>query len=1273
MRLGSAMCRASVGSPIAGGDLWRVLGCRSMDAMTGRMTAARKNRIHPAAGVVVLAAGSWLGVDLAAWWSGAGQALAIQQSSQSATGGAGTADAASGGTADGGGLDAAAVAAAARISGKDFSGVQLTSPVVQGPIRLAAARVRVWREAGDAGLGARSVPGSTDRLLLDGDVRVRLGSMEFQAQRAVVWIQKLPAAGGVGAAPGQNPPATYQVFAYFDRVGSPTAEAGVSLSAPRLPVRGVLVPEAGIEMRADALIEGAPTEAGVQPLIADGERELADVIRSILGLPTTKEQEAAKRAAEIEAARRARDAAGARQALPPPKPRAAGESPRRFVARRAEPDRVASAGPRERGETRTLPPVPDGPADEEGARRTPRVEPRPDRRAGAGADAGRAGPRVESGPTAGATQGAGTAQAAGGTPGTTAGAGAGAATGATASSSTPERITPAPSRPAPGNPIFAARGTITIAPGAVEFVSGTDENAVVATGGVVVQYIELEQGRTLELSAQRAVVFLDPGTLEQLGQFTAENVRGIYLEGDVLASDGRYTLRGPRIFYDIRKNKAIVLDAVFWTYDEARRLPLYVRAKTLKQESADQFKASKARLSTTAFFEPELELGVDSVTITRERRVAISNTPGSGVSGGTGAGSGSGAGGEGGGDGTGDDGEPSMRSIVDADDVTLRAMGVPFFYWPGFSGDPEQFPLKDIRVENSNGSGAALKAIWDAAALIGFKRPEDSNFDLRTDIYFDRGIGLGSRGEWAGDRSRGEYFGYILPSDSGTDVLKSGAKREADGDTRGMFVFEQRLKLDDRWSLLAEGTYISDPTFIDAFFERLGETRREFASQLALNRRDENTSLNIQAKSTFSDFLANEYLLQSPGYATSKLPEVSHYVVNKDLFAETAPGALGWNSEARIGRLELNFDEIPARDRGILGNAQGQRVFGIFPEQTIAERLRAQGYKEKAVQRFDTRQELTSQLAAGPVNITPFVVGRFTTYDTDFEKFSPDNDESTRLWGALGTKFSTNLTRIDDSVQSRLFDLNRIRHIVEPHVTLWTSGTSLDAENLPVYDDSVEGITEGSQARVGVNQVWQTKRGPKGREYTSDFFKLDTDVVFASGEGDRGSPVRRFNDARPELSESGNFFVTDAAWKVTDAFSLVGSETFDFDLGQSARTSGGAILDHGYGLATFVEARFLNSQDTTFIDVGGTYQLSSKYRVSAVASYDTNANDFQSVSSSVERQSASLVLGFDLGYNTITGETSFGFLLRPVGVRSGAGVRGIGSRDPAQQGSLFGG
>jgi hypothetical protein len=92
---------------------------------------------------------------------------------------------------------------------------------------------------------------------------------------------------------------------------------------------------------------------------------------------------------------------------------------------------------------------------------------------------------------------------------------------------------------------------------------------------------------------------------------------GPLIEGDVVASDGRYTLRGPRIYYDLQANRALVIDAVFWTYDEQRRLPLYVRADSIRQRSAGEFFAENARLSTTAFFEPDFTIGASTVTISR--------------------------------------------------------------------------------------------------------------------------------------------------------------------------------------------------------------------------------------------------------------------------------------------------------------------------------------------------------------------------------------------------------------------------------------------------------------------------------------------------------------------------------------------------------------------------------------------------------------------------------------------------------------------------------
>ena len=57
---------------------------------------------------------------------------------------------------------------------------------------------------------------------------------------------------------------------------------------------------------------------------------------------------------------------------------------------------------------------------------------------------------------------------------------------------------------------------------------------------------------------------------------------------------------------------------------------------------------------------------------------------------------------------------------------------------------------------------------------------------------------------------------------------------------------------------------------------------------------------------------------------------------------------------------------------------RAQEAFGINPDQSLADRLRARGFSESAVDRADTRQELSAPFSLGPVNLTPFVVGRVT-------------------------------------------------------------------------------------------------------------------------------------------------------------------------------------------------------------------------------------------------------------------------------------------------------
>ncbi len=242
------------------------------------------------------------------------------------------------------------------------------------------------------------------------------------------------------------------------------------------------------------------------------------------------------------------------------------------------------------------------------------------------------------------------------------------------------------------------------------------------------------------MTAQRAVVFMAAGPIKDLlSGVSADSVHAIFLEGDVVATDGILTVRGPQICYDVRANKAIMPDAVFWTYDQKRKLPLYVRAKSIRQESAREFVAKDAVVTNSAFFDPELAIGASTVTITRQVR-EIEPPAGSDAM-----------------------GPPAPaatenRTNVDATNITLNAMGVPVFYWPVYSGDPSTVPVKDFRVENRSGSGTAVKATLNAYALLGLKRPGDTTADIFTDYYINRYPAMGvprSRGTGAIPRVSG--------------------------------------------------------------------------------------------------------------------------------------------------------------------------------------------------------------------------------------------------------------------------------------------------------------------------------------------------------------------------------------------------------------------------------------------------------------------------------------------------------------------------------------
>ncbi len=810
------------------------------------------------------------------------------------------------------------------------------------------------------------------------------------------------------------------------------------------------------------------------------------------------------------------------------------------------------------------------------------------------------------------------------------------------------------------DPIFGKEGVITFAVGtnrlqpepgagpddgeAVRVAAGENEqdSTIMMSGGVLLQYQQISRNRTLQISAQRAVVFLEPGPLTDLFRFDVGSVKGIYLEGDVVASDGTYTVRGPRVYYDVQANRATMVDAVFSTYESRRGIPIYVRAAEIRQQSAQQWETRKARLTTTSFFDPILQIGSKSVTITQQ---TVPRAAGAGTGGAAGPG------GE----------ETSTR--FDAKGVTIQAGGVPLFWYPRFRGELENFPLKDIRLENSSGSGTAIKSAWDWFGVTGTRPPDGVNLNLLLDEYFDRGPAIGADGDWENNDAKGRFLAYTLPIDFGRDSLSSGAKKGFDHEFRGIVLAEHLQKLDDFWSIQLEGGTISDETFVDAFFRDYGAAGREFTNAAFLRRREDNTMLSALAKGEHIDFTPNQYLLQSLGYNTDKLPELRYTRLADDIFSGNAPGWLTYSSDFRATRMQLNFTEPTASELGFDTLGRSRAAFGLAPNQSIADRLRARGLHESDVLRFDTRHEFTGTFDFEPFKVNPFVVGRLTGYDETFDEFSGDTEQDAyRAWYATGLRVSTQITRIDDSVESETFDLHRTRHIIEPNVTVWYAGANLSQNDVPIYDDEVESLATGATMRAGLTQTWQTQRGGPGRWRSVDFLTIRTDYVSSTADADRESPIGRFFDYRPEYSLLGDFGLAEGTWQVTDAVAISASTIYDFDDRQPARTTAGGLVQHSPDFASFAEVRYINALDTTYLDFGVSYALTRRYNITFGATYDTDQNDFQRVNTTIRRRGPEMTIGVSLSYDNIADETGFGIVLEPQGVRQDQldRLRGLG-------------
>lgn len=591
---------------------------------------------------------------------------------------------------------------------------------------------------------------------------------------------------------------------------------------------------------------------------------------------------------------------------------------------------------------------------------------------------------------------------------------------------------------------------------------------------------------TVQLEADRAVIW----TRDFLGLFE-KSIDGepleIYLEGNIIFQQGQRTVYADRMYYNVQSDYGMILSAEILTPVPQYEGLLRLKADVVQQRSKQSFLAYDAALTSSRLGVPRYWLQTGKVELSDQRKESFDPITGRmtplATPGGT-----------------------DMEA--DARNNFVYLGGIPVFYWPVLSSNVQRpsFYLTGAKVKNDRIFGTQAMLDWDLYQLLGINGPNGTDWTLSTDYLSKRGFALGTN--FIYDRPDGilpgptaGYFDFWGLKDSGTDTLgldRIGLTPEET--TRGRALFRHRKYLSPDLEFTAEGGWISDRNFLEQYFEREWDQEKDFSTALRLRRYADNRMLDVWGQARVNDFFTE----------TEWLPRVDHYWLGQSLFDR-----LTFYAHSSIGYAHQRVASTPV-------NAADLTKFQLQGGEVDAEGLRAV-----------TRQELDLPFNMGAVKVVPYLSGEASHWGEDATGNSLD-----RLTGQAGIRTSLPLTSINTRIESRLLNISGIAHKMNFHTDLFYADSNKNIDQLPLYDPLddnsqehfrrrlvfntfagalpaqseyrgyalrqglqrfVTGPTEimddQLQYRLGLNQRWQTKRGPENRQRITDLVEFDVDLI----------------------------------------------------------------------------------------------------------------------------------------------------------------------------------
>jgi hypothetical protein len=721
-------------------------------------------------------------------------------------------------------------------------------------------------------------------------------------------------------------------------------------------------------------------------------------------------------------------------------------------------------------------------------------------------------------------------------------------------------------------------------------------------------------------------------------------VTSAYLEGDVRINftpaptrDVRFTqladqrLRAQRVYYQFADDRAVLTDAVLHTFDPQRNIPIVLRAQTIRQLALGEYNADRVELTTSTFAVPSYSVRSSKAYVRQY-----------------------------------DTGDPRLgnRTVFRADNTTFNVFSLPVFYLPRVGGSMTDrgTALRELQFGGQSGFGPSIKTRWGLFETLGQTPPDGLDASYRLDYFGDRGPAAGFDFDYDGgyitDASRqpwnfeGAFNSYAVLNDKGRDRLgRDRARIEPEDEFRYKLDYQHQHFFPGDYQIQLRAGGVSDPTFLEEWFEQQFDTGlpTDISAYLKRQRQTEAVTLLLQFQP--SDVVTTADQLQE-NFEVERLPEVGYRRIGDSFgddqftfFSENTLGLLRFNESRADLASDLGFSRRGTRDARFVG-------------------LPAQGYTgidEDLTLRGDFRQQIDWPIFGDGYNLTPFVMVRYTGYND-----SPEENSQHRVLVGAGARINTVFWKVYDGVESRVLDIHRVRHVIEPGAQLFTSVSTEDREDVFIYDESVDAVNDVSAVQLSLRQRWQTKRGGPGQQRSVDFFTLNVEgnfffnqpdeqsVFFLDGEKIDAENFRGlYFYSMPEASLPRSSLNADATWRVSDSTIILSDVQFNIEEFSLATTSIGLAARRDPRISYFAGVRYIGVVHSTIATLAFDYRLTPKYSFSLAQSFDLSDNGRNSTNFTITRRFDRFFATVGFFYDDVEDTTGLRIGIFPEGLNYG--------------------